>query len=148
MANVIHRTTLQFIASANEPDYPEPVWKWSPDMSAVVGVPVYFQKWDAVAERPIPMTQGEQDTVTAARLAAAREAAAAVLDGVENITRAFMLLVLDEFNAHSAKMNALLTAIDGAATLAALKTTVGTIADLPTRTAQQLRDAIKNKLGS
>lgn len=146
--NVINRTTLVYIPSANTPDYPEPAWKHDPDMSQVAGVPTYFWKWDAVNERPIPMTAGEQATVTAARLAAARDTAAAALDQVENVTRAFMLMVLDEFNAHSAKMNALLTAIDGAASLAALKTAVAAIADLPTRTAQQLRDGIRNKLGT
>ena len=60
--------------------------------------------------------------------------------------RALLLIVLDEFNLHSAKTNAILTAIDNAATLAALKTAVAAITDLPTRTAAQLRTAIQNKI--
>lgn len=146
--NVIHRTTLQFVASANTPDFPEPTWKHNPDMSAVVGVPVHFQKWDAVAERPIPQTAGEQAATAAARLTASRNATAAQLDQVEGVLRAFMLLLVDELNLHSARLNSILTAIDGAGTYANMRTAIAAIADLPTRTAQQLRDAIRNKLGT
>lgn len=62
------------------------------------------------------------------------------------VIRAFMLLVLDELNAHSTKLNSVLTAIDNAASLAQLKTAVAAITDLPVRTAQQLRTAIQNKI--
>lgn len=146
--NVIHRTTLRYLASVNEPDYPEPTWKWDPDMSAVDGVAPIYWKWDAVAERPVPMTQGERDAVDAAKLTAQRTSAMGQLTQAESALRAFMLLVLDELNAHTAKVNAILTAIDNAGTLAALKTTVAAIADLPTRTEQQLRTAIRNKMGT
>ena len=76
MASVIHRTTLQFLASVNTPDYPEPTWKWSPDMSHVAGVAFKYWKWDSLAEAPIPMTAGEQaavDTADAAAVVAALE---------------------------------------------------------------------------
>lgn len=144
--NVIHRTTLRYLASVNTPDYPEPTWKWSPDMSAVAGVSPIYWKWDAVAERPVPMTQGERDVVDAARLAAQRTSAMGQLTQAESVLRAFMLLVLDELNAHSAKVNELLDAIDAAGSLAALKTAAAAITDLPQRTEQQLRNAIRNKL--
>jgi hypothetical protein len=70
------------------------------------------------------------------------------LDNIEDILRAFMLMVLDEFNNHSARINGILTAIDNGSNLAAIKTAVGAINDIPERTAQQLRSAIRNKLGS
>lgn len=72
--NVIHRTTLQFLTSVNEPDYPEPTWKWDPDMTAVVGVPTIYWKapadWNLPGAGPVEMTQAEKDTVDA-NLAAA-----------------------------------------------------------------------------
>lgn len=60
----------------------------------------------------------------------------------------FMLVVLDEFNAHAAKHNAILDPIDGASSLANLKTTVTLIPDYPARTAAQLKNSVRNKLGS
>ena len=72
MADVIHRTTLEFRRSVNEPDFPEPAWKWNPDMSAVVGVPARY--WKAPADwntqGPQEMTQPEKDVVDAAAEAA------------------------------------------------------------------------------
>lgn len=148
MSDVINRTTLQFLRSVNDPLYPEPTWKANPDMSQVAGVDPRFWKWDAVNDRPIPMTAPEQAAATATALSAARDGAAERLTQTEDITRAFMLLVLDEFNAHTAKVNAILDAIDAAASLAGLKTAIGLLADLPSRTEQQLRTAIRNKLGT
>lgn len=74
MSNVIHRTTLEFYPSVNEPDYPEPTWKWNPDMTAVAGVPGYYWKapadWNAVGAGPVVMSQAEKDAVDAAMAAA------------------------------------------------------------------------------
>lgn len=148
MADVINRTTLVYLTSVNEPSYPEPTWKWNPDMAQVVGVEQRFWKWDAPTERPIPMTAGEQATVIANALTAARAAAAAQLTQTENILRATVLLLLDELNAHSAKVNAILTAIDSNSTLANLKTAILAVADLPIRTEAQVRAAIAAKLGT
>ena len=64
------------------------------------------------------------------------------------LLRAVLLILVDEFNIHSLKTNAILDAIDGAANLAGLKSTVGAIADLPNRTGAQLRTATINKLQS
>lgn len=66
MASVIHRTTLAFLASVNTPDYPEPEWKHAPDMTAVEGVPSRYWKWDAEADRPVPMTDAERAALGAA----------------------------------------------------------------------------------
>jgi hypothetical protein len=148
VADVINRTTLEFMRSVNEPLYPEPTWKHSPDMSQVVGVEPRFWKWDAIADRPIPMTAPEQAAVVSTKLNAARDAAVERLTVQEDLLRAFMLLVLSEFNAHTAKVNAILSAIDAATTLANLKTAIAAIPDLPVRTEQQLRTAIRNNLGT
>ncbi len=67
-------------------------------------------------------------------------------DKTERIVRAVVLLILDEFNAHALKHNAILDAVDAATSLADLKTRVGLITDYPQRTAQQIVDAIKTKI--
>ena len=123
MADVIHRTTLEFRRSANSPDFPEPTWKWSPDMTAVAGVPRIHQKWDAVAERPIPMTQAEKDAVDAAAVNAAKDEVESQIDGTGyDLDRALALVMLDEINA--------------------LRTNAGLFA----RTTAQLKAAIRSKL--
>lgn len=146
MANVLNRSTLEYRQSVNTPDYTDPPWLFNPDMSPVAGVPHKY--WKLTGDTLSEMSSGEKAAVDAAQLTAVRDAAAAQLDQQEDILRAFMLLVLDEFNAHTAKINAILTAVDNAATLAALKTAVAAIADQPTRTEAQLKAAIKAKLGT
>lgn len=148
MASVVNRTTFEFLASVNTPLFPDPPWKVNPDMSQVVGVPTYFQKWDAVNDRPIPMTAGEQATVTASRLSTARDATAAQLTSTENIIRALVLLIMDEFNLHSTKESEELADIAAATSLADYKTRRGIRSAVPQRTAQQLIDAIRQKLGT
>ena len=66
----------------------------------------------------------------------------------ERVLRAIVLLVLDEFNTHASKINAILTAIDGASSLAEVKTAIAAIPDYPQRTGAQLLNAIKNKIDS
>lgn len=148
MADVIHRTTLRFVPSANTPLYPEPEWKHNPDMSQVAGVERRFWKWDAGTERPIPQTAGEQTATIAAALSAQRDAAIAQIDNVEDVLRQVIVLFVAEFNAHTDRTNAILDAIDGASNLSQLKTSIGAIADLPTRSLAQLRTIIRNGMGS
>ena len=149
MADVIHRTTLQFLPSANTPLYPEPEWKHNPDMTQVVGVARRFWKWDAGTERPIPQTAGEQAATIAAALDAQRDAAlAAQVDNVEDVLRQVVVLFVAEFNAHTDRTNAILDAIDGASNLSGLKTAIGAITDLPTRTLAQLRTIIRAGMGT
>jgi hypothetical protein len=148
MADVIHRTTMQFLTSVNSPEYPEPTWKWNPDMSQVVGLAPHLWKWDAGTERPIPQTSGEQAATIAARLAAARNSLIAQIDNIEDILRAFAGLLVDELNDRSTTITSILDAIDSAVNLAGLKTAVAGIANPPQRTLAQLRTAIRNKLGT
>lgn len=79
MANVIHRTTLAYVPSANTPDYPEPTWKHNPDMSAVAAVPTKYWKapanWDATSTTgPVEMSAGEKTAVDTAEATAAAAA--------------------------------------------------------------------------
>lgn len=66
----------------------------------------------------------------------------------ERVLRAIVLLVLDEFNNHALKINAILDAVDQATSLADLKTRVAAIPDYPQRTTAQLITAIKNAIDS
>jgi len=146
MATVYNKTTHAIIESANTPDYDPSEWLINPDLSGVAGVPQRYRK--LVGDVPTEMTQAEKDAVDAAALVASRAAAVAQLEQAEDVLRAFMLLVLDELNAHAAKTNAILTGVENATTLANVKTAVAAIADYPTRTEQQLRTAIHAKLGT
>lgn len=146
MAAVLNRTTKQYLPSANTPDYPTAEWIHNPNMSAVVGFDARY--WTISGDTVSLMSQAERDAVDVAVRDAARHAAAAQLQQTEDIVRAFMLIVLDEFNLHAQKSTAILNAIDNGASLAAIKTAVAAITDYPQRTEAQLRTAIRNRLGT
>lgn len=152
MANVIHRTTLQFLRSVNEPDYPEPTWKHNPDMSAVAGVAEKYWKappdWNAPSAGPVEQDAGEKAATDAALLTAGRDSETATFDDLESYLRAIVLVLVDELNDHSTAINGILDAIDNANNLADMKSAVALIADVPQRTPAQARTAIRNKLGS
>lgn len=121
-------------------------WIYDPELGAVEGWPARY--WIITGDTITLMDDAARSLIDAALLEAARDMVASQLDDAEDILHAFMLLVLDELNAHAGKINAILDAIDAGATLADVQTQIRTISDYPTRTAQQLRDGIRNKLGS
>lgn len=61
MANVLHRTTKQYLKSVNTPNYSEVDWVVNPDLSSVQNVPTKYWKidGDTVSE----MNQSEKDAV-------------------------------------------------------------------------------------
>lgn len=63
-----------------------------------------------------------------------------------DIDRAFASVLIDEFNRHSLRINAILDAINTATNLAGVKSAVGLINNIPSRTADDLKNAIKAKL--
>lgn len=146
MAAVLHRVTKQYLPSANTPDYPTQDWIINPNLSAVIGFDSRY--WKINGDTVSLMTQGERDAVDAAALVAARDSIAAQFQQQENAMRAFMLLVLDEFNAHTSAVNGIGQAIVNGASLAAIKAAIQALTPLSQRTEQQLRNAIRNKLGS
>lgn len=146
MASVLHRTTKQYIPSANTPDYPVEQWIHNPDLTAVQGYP--SQYWIITGDTVTLMSQAERDAVDAATLNASRDSTAAVLEQPEAYPRGYALVALDELNAHALKTNAILDAVDAATTLADLKSRVSLISDYPQRTIQQMQNAVRNKLGS
>jgi hypothetical protein len=147
MASLVNTSTLAIVRSVNTPEFTAP-WTVISEANAATwsAIPVRYRKW--VTDHVEEMTAGEKTAVDAALLAASRDAVAAQLDSVEDVLRAFMLTVLDELNLHSDKINAILTAIDNGANIGAVKANVLAIADYPQRTAVQLRNTVRNKLGS
>ena len=62
------------------------------------------------------------------------------------LLRAVILTMVEEFNRHSDRTNAILDAIDGANNLASLKSAIGVINNIPARTGAQLRTAAIAKI--
>lgn len=148
MANFVHRTTKNLLKSQSPNSLPEPIANYieNPDLSAVQGFASKY--WLIVGDIITLMDQAARDVVDTLEAEASRDSAVTELDQLEGIVRAFMLVVIDEFNRHSLQTNAILDAIDNASNLATLKADIALINDLPQRTAQQLRTAVRNKLGS
>lgn len=147
MASLLNTSTLEILRSADETKLSAP---WTviaeADAAAWMAIPPQYRKLNGEAVEE--MTTQEKATVDAAARARARDAVAAQLEQQEDILRAFMLIVLDEFNLHAQKINALGAAIVNGASLAAIRTAVQQIGAAQERTEEQLRNAIKGKLGS
>ncbi len=60
MANVVNRTTKQYLTSVNTPDFPTEDWIINPDLSAVAGVPSKF--WNITGDVITEMSDAEKDT--------------------------------------------------------------------------------------
>lgn len=146
MATVLNRTTKALIESANTADYPIVDWIINPDLSAVAGFASKY--WTISGDAVSLLDQAGRDAVDAAILSAERDAVAAAMDAVEDYSRAFALVVLDEINLHATRITDVLNAVDAASNLATLKSAVALIPDVPTRTIAQLKTALRNKLGS
>jgi hypothetical protein len=144
MADVIHRTTLEYRLSVNEPDFPEPEWKWNPDMTQVAGVPPRYWKWDTPTERPVEQDAAEKAATDAAIAQAVEDGQMEPLD-MKDLWQAFALTVMDELNRHAATINAILDAIDNANNLSTLKSAVAAISDEPIRTGAQLKGAVRTR---
>lgn len=146
MANVLHRTTKEFRASVNTPDYPPAQWIHEPNLTAVADFASKY--WLIVGDVVTLMTAPQRAFVDAAEVEARRDAAVAQMDRLDDLLRATILVLLDELNLHAAKHNAILNAIDGASSFGAMKTAILAIADYPTRTTAQIRASIRGKLGT
>lgn len=117
------------------------IYTASPDDLELLGRQIYAQALTLnpapyVAPPPVVIDWDAMDTATLN----------AVLIENGSVVRALALLLLDELNEHSAKITAILNAIDGAGTLAALKTSIAAITDQPQRTKPQLIAALKARI--
>lgn len=107
-------------------------------------------RWDGATGLRAATAQELEDAVDAlsANLRANAISELASIHPLPKLIRGLMLIILDEMNAHAAKMNAILTAIDSGSTLAQVKSNIAAIADYPQRTALQLRNAIQSKINA
>ncbi len=145
MPTWLHRTDNALLRSVASADLPEAQANYieEPDLSAVAGQPVKY--WIVTGDTISLADQATRDAIDAAELSAQRDALAGEIDTVETYTRAFALVVLDEFNAVATKINEILDAIDSANNLSQVKSNISAITDRPIRTAAQLKTAVRNK---
>jgi len=70
MANVLNRTTKQYLKSVNTPDFPTASWIINPDLTAVAGVPSKF--WKIIGDVVSEMSSAEKDTADLTNVKAAK----------------------------------------------------------------------------
>ena len=117
-----------------------------PDLSAVVGQPQKY--WEITGDSVSLADPATQAAIDAQETSDKYDELADQIDDVDDLLRAFAQAVLDEINLHATRITAILDAIDGASNLSQVKTAVGAIPDVPTRTIAQMKTATRNKLGS
>jgi hypothetical protein len=91
------------------------------------------------------VTQGAADTAALQVSYARAKALLTADDPISKKEKAVLLVILDEFNAHATKINAVLTAFDQT-TYAAARTAAQAITDYPQRTAAQIKTSVANKI--
>lgn len=99
----------------------------------------------------VPFSSSEEtarDAAEASAVSTRLDAIVAEIDQTEDILRALVLVLIDELNLHSATIAAMLTASTNATSLNDFKNRMSQIPAIPQRTTQQLRTAIRNKLGT
>lgn len=77
MANVLHKTTLQYKRSVNTPEYLDGSWLINPDTTIIATVPSKY--WKVVGESLLEMTSGEKSTIDGLNLPTVKAAAKAVI---------------------------------------------------------------------
>lgn len=62
MGWVVHRTTIEYIASVNTPDYSPAIWIINPDLSLLLDI-VPWKYWKVSGDSVLEMSQAEKDVV-------------------------------------------------------------------------------------
>lgn len=99
MADVLNRTTKEFLRSVHTPAYPADQWIRNPDLSAVSGLPTKY--WKISGDTVLAMDAAEQAAVDAAEDATrtAEETAAAKAEfDAQRLFRAVVGVMLDQIN--------------------------------------------------
>lgn len=123
-------------------------WKWLPVIRSTSGS-------GSVSDPAVTTVLADEVTIvtplrdpTPEEVAAQLDEIASQFDGMTDLTRAAVLVIMDELNRHSTLETSILAAAAAATSLADFKTRMGAINALPQRTAADLRQAIRNKLGN
>lgn len=123
--------------------------EWRDSDGVVTWIPRVDQTAPQIAAAQAIVASYDAAADAAQQLTEERAAANASLTANDGaLVRATILTILDEFNLHALKINAILDAVDAATSLTDLKTRVGNIVDYPQRTANQLRTSITNKINA
>ena len=142
MADVLNRTTNQFLTSVNTPDFPTADWIINPDLSAVTGFASKY--WIITGDVVTLLDQAARDAVDAAELAQK------ILDDktfeklrydLELAIKALALITKDEINILRDAMTTLSTEANAVAGSI-------TVHNLPDRTNTQLKNAFENQVDS
>lgn len=145
MADVVNRTTKQYLRSVNTPEYPVVDWIINPDVSALAGVPTKY--WVISGDVITEMDQTAKDAVdaaeVAARLAAQRQSLKDAYAETVASDKAIVLMLIDEVNILRAALSELKTNLKGAALNSALTYNTDT-----QRTPSQAKTAYDNKVDS
>lgn len=133
----------------------KPGWKWLPvevtdpsfnDNTQIRTGPVVTVLIDKVTRVWTVRDKTSQELTD--ELNANRDGVITTVDDLESVIRALVLILLDELNQHASKITAILTSADNATTLANFKTAMLAIADQPQRTAVQVRNLMRARLGT
>jgi hypothetical protein len=144
-------------------------WETVPPDLGATGTPNQYWLAYEITDPPFdPVTQvrsGPVRTIEGARVAdtwtvrdktpeelandaeAVKTGAVEALSNVSGYERAFLSVLLEELNRHSAAIQAIKDASAGASTLAQFKAAVATVQVPPARSFSDLRTAIRNKVG-
>jgi hypothetical protein len=146
MADVVHRTTVEYRKSVDTVGYDPAVWIHNPNLSALVAVPQKY--WKVSGDSVLEMTAGEKTTVDQAQAAAALAAdkATSKLECDLRYFKALVKILIDQFNLLRQRDAARAAALAEASTFAAYKTAMAAIATMQDITADQARTAIKNEI--
>lgn len=147
MADVVHRTTVEYRRSVHAPDFPEAEWIHNPDLSALSGVPSVY--WKVVGDSVLEMTPAEKTAKDAAMAnavkASVKSAADAAIDGDAGYDlRAIAKLALDEVNALRQWITSFKAETAAATNLSNFQSRVAGLPNLPDRTLAQAKAAYKN----
>lgn len=124
-------------------------WRWLPverSTDETGGSDVFGEVRSVLADRVTIVQVGR--AFTTQETSDRRDGIAARFDNSEDIVRAAVLVIMEELNRHSDVEASILAAAATATSLADFKTRMGQIAAIPARTAQDLKSAIRNKLGN
>lgn len=153
MADAIKRSTLQHYASIDTTGFDPVEWLiFGTDRANEIPVlRALYQLVPArhlkiVNENVVEMLQSEKDAVDALLLNFQRDSIANFIENTQSYERAFAEILLDDRNMLATKIKLILDAIDGASTLAQVKSAVQVITDPPQFTLANFKTALRNKL--
>ena len=145
MSNFTHRTTKQYLRSADPNGLPELKANYienSAEADALFAAGVPTRYWNIVGDLVTEMSVAEKAAVDAIAETARLDSIADEFDSIGSLDKAAAQAYIDEFNTHSLRINAILDAIDGAGNFSQVKAAIAAINDINPRTLAQIKAAV------